>query len=140
MNATITPQMPNMANRHSPSKTPTRRVLGHIPPSAINTPQNQAKAYEASKVPRAQSPLKHVTTHAPPSFRDKENFATPDASLKGKKRGIEEVDSAETVESLKMLACSGDSGAVDTSMRLTTEAVQRHTVNSPAVHDASSRY
>jgi len=129
-----------MASQHSPSKTPNRRVLGHLAPSAINTPPNQTKAYEPSGLTRAQSPLKHVTTHTPPSFQNKENFATPDASSKGKKRGIEEVDSAETVESLKMLARSGDGGAVDPGMRLTTEAVQRHTVNSLATLYASSRY
>ncbi|KAE8870560.1 hypothetical protein PTNB29_00904 [Pyrenophora teres f. teres] len=124
-----------MASQHSPSKTPNRRVLGSL---AINTPQNLAKAYEAyeaSGVTRAQSPLKHVTTHThthtPPSFQDKENFVTPDASSKSKKRGIDEVDSAETAQSLKMLARSGDNGAVETGMRLTTEAVQRHTQNNP---------
>ncbi|PZD23592.1 hypothetical protein A1F96_10111 [Pyrenophora tritici-repentis] len=79
-----------MASQHSPSKTPNRRVLGNLPPSAINTPQNLAKAYEASGLTRAQSQLKHVTTHTPPRFLDKENFATPDASQKGKKRGIDQ--------------------------------------------------
>ncbi|KAI2482238.1 hypothetical protein Ptr902_06619 [Pyrenophora tritici-repentis] len=120
-----------MASQHSPSKTPNRRVLGNLPPSAINTPQNLAKAYEASGLTRAQSQLKHVTTHTPPRFLDKENFATPDASQKGKKRGIDQVDSVETVQSLKMLTRSGDNGAVETGMRLTAEAMQRHTQNNP---------
>ncbi|RMZ66540.1 guanyl-nucleotide exchange factor [Pyrenophora seminiperda CCB06] len=138
MNATITPQRRDMASQHSPSKTLTRHALSHLTPSAINTCQNQIKAYEASGLSRAQTPLKHLTTHIPPSFQDKENLATPDALFKGKKRGIEEVDSVETIESLKMLARSGDGDAVGAGMRLTTEAVQRHAYNYIGLADPGS--
>jgi hypothetical protein len=95
--------------------------LGDLTPKAINTP---TKAAEPSEVARAQSPLKQITTHAPTVHADKENLATP----KGKKRSIDEVDSAETVENLKMLARGRDDSLLNTGLRLTTDAMQQHTV------------
>jgi hypothetical protein len=115
MSAATTPHRTNIATQHSPSKTPARRALGHLTPKAINT---------SSEVARAQSPLKQATTHAPTAHADKENLATP----KGKKRSIDEVDSAETVENLKMLARGRDDSLLNTGMRLTTDAMQQHTV------------
>jgi hypothetical protein len=126
MSAT-TPQRPNMPSQHTPSKTPSRRVLGDLTPKAINTPSTP-KAYEPSEVARAQSPLKQVTTHTPSNPTGKENLLTPQTNSNSKKRGIEEVDSAESVESVKMLARARNEGLANTSTRLTTDAVQKHTV------------
>jgi hypothetical protein len=117
-----------MVTQYSPSKTPSRCVLGDLTPRAINTPSTQAKAFVPSPVARAQSPLKQVTTHAPANHFDKENLATTNAYSKGRKRGIEEVDSAETAESLKMLARARDESLLNTGMRLTTDAMQKYTV------------
>jgi hypothetical protein len=97
----------------------------------LNTPQTQTKAYEPSQATQAESPLKHVTPNTPANFSDKENLSTPNATVKSKKRGIEEVDGAETVESAKMLAHVRDQSSSNTGMRLTTDAIQKHTVSSP---------
>lgn len=123
-----TPQRANVATQHSPSSTPSRRVLGDLTPNAINMPASQVTARDPSHVSRAQSPLKQVTTPAPATFVDKENLATLNAYSKGKKRGIEEVDSAETVENLKMLARGRGDSIMDIDTRLTADAIQRHTV------------
>ncbi|CAG5182572.1 uncharacterized protein ALTATR162_LOCUS10227 [Alternaria atra] len=117
-----------MASQHTPSKTPSRRVLGDLTPKAINTPSTP-KAYEASEVTRAQSPLKQVTTHTPTNPVGKENLMTPQTNSNSKKRGIEEVDSAESVESVKMLARARDEGLSNTGTPLTSDAVQKHTVD-----------
>jgi hypothetical protein len=108
-----------MATQQSPSKTPSRRVLGDLTPRAINTPSSLP-----SDVARAQSPLKHVTTHTPTAVVEKENMAIS----QGKKRSIDEVDSAETPEHLKMLARACDESLFNSGMRLTTDAMQKHTV------------
>jgi hypothetical protein len=123
MSAATTPHRTNMATQHSPSKTPSRRVLGDLTPKAINTPTSQP-----SEVARAQSPLKQVTTHTPTAVIEKENIATSSAQSHGKKRSIDEVDSAETAESLKMLARGRDESLYNTGMRLTADAMQKHTV------------
>jgi hypothetical protein len=128
MSAATTPHRTNMATQHSPSKTPTRRVLGDVTPKALNTPASLTKGCEPSEVARAESPLKQVTTHSPTVVIDKENYATLSAQSKGRKRSIEEVDSAETAENLKMLACARDESLFNIGMRLTTDAVQKHTV------------
>lgn len=130
MSAT-TPHRPTMAAYHTPSQTPSRRVLGNITPKALNTPQTQTKAYEASQASRAESPLKHVTPNTPTHFVDKENLTTPNATVKSKKRGIEEVDGAETVGSAKMLAHARDDSPSNTGARLTADAIQKHTENNP---------
>ena len=117
-----------MAAQHSPSKTPSRRVLGDLTPKAINTPSSQTKGFEPSEVTRAQSPLKQVTTYAPTAFGDKENLATLSEYPRGTKRSIDEVDGAETAENLKMLARGRDETLSNTGMRLTTAAMQIHTV------------
>lgn len=119
-----------MAFQHSPSKTPSRRVLGDLTPKSINTPSSQTKNFELSEVARAQSPLKQVMTQVPASFVNKENLASLDASAKGKKRGIEEVDGAESAENLKMLARGRDESLSSIGMQLTAAAMQRHTVGS----------
>ncbi|EUC31946.1 hypothetical protein COCCADRAFT_99952 [Bipolaris zeicola 26-R-13] len=120
-----------MAAYHTPSQTPSRRVLGNITPKALNTPQTQTKAYEASQAPRAESPLKHVTPNTPVHFVDKENLTTPNATVRSKKRGIEEVEGAETIGSAKMLAHARDDSPSNTGVRLTADAIQKHTENNP---------
>lgn len=130
MSAT-TPHRPTMAAYHTPSQTPSRRVLRNITPKALNTPQTQTKAYEASQAPRAESPLKHVTPNTPVHFVDKENLTTPNATVRSKKRGIEEVEGAETIGSAKMLAHARDDSPSNTGVRLTADAIQKHTVGTP---------
>ncbi|KNG51045.1 hypothetical protein DDE82_007676 [Stemphylium lycopersici] len=120
-----------MAAYHTPTQTSSRRVLGDLTPKALNTPQSQTKKYEASEVARAHSPLKQVTPHTPAATVDKENLATPNANSQGKKRGIEEVDGVETIENAKILAHARDETLPNTGMRLTTDAIQRHTENNP---------
>ena len=107
MSAT-TPQRPNMASQHTPSKTPSRRVLGDLTSKAINTPSTP-KAYDPAEVARAQSPLKQVTTHTPTNPTGKENLMTPQTNSNSKKRGIEEVEGVDphikVIEVRKKLAC-----------------------------------
>ena len=117
-----------MVTQYTPSKTPSRRVLGDLTTKAINTPSTP-KAYEPSEVARAHSPLKQVTTHTPTNPAGKENLMTPQTNSNSKKRGIEEVDSAESVENVKMLAHARDESVPTTGVRLTTDAVQKHTVH-----------
>lgn len=126
MSAT-TPHRPNMASYQTPSQTPARRVLGDLTPRALNTPQTQTKPYELAQAARAERPLKHVAPSTPAAFSDKENLVTPNATVKSKKRSIEEVDGAETIESAKMLAHARDHSP--TGMRLTADAIQKHTVS-----------
>jgi hypothetical protein len=114
-----------MATQQSASKTLSRCVLGDLTPRAINTPSSLP-----SDIARAQSPLKQVTTHTPTAIVEKENITTSSVEFKGKKRSIEEVDSAETPEHLKMLACARDESLFNSGMRLTTDAMQKHTVAS----------
>lgn len=130
--------MPNMAAYHTPTQSPSRRVLGHLTPKALNKPQTQTKKYESSEVARAHSPLKQVTPHTPAAAVDKENLVTPKANSQGKKRGIEEVDSVETIENAKILAHARDETLINTGMRLTTDAVQKHTVSLLTIAHASS--
>ncbi|ENI09596.1 hypothetical protein COCC4DRAFT_187593 [Bipolaris maydis ATCC 48331] len=120
-----------MAAYHTPSQTPSRRVLGNITPKALNTPQTQTKTYELSQAPRAESPLKHVTPNTPAHFVDKENLTTPNATVRSKKRGIEEVEGAEMAGSAKMLAHARDDSPSNTGVRLTADAIQKHTENNP---------
>lgn len=117
-----------MATQYSPSKTPSRRVLGDLTPKAMNTPSTQASAFDSPGLGRAQSPLKQVDLYGSTAFVDKENIAQCNAQSKSRKRGIEEVDSAETVEASKMLARGRGDSLLDTNMRLTVDAMQRHTV------------
>lgn len=51
---------------------------------------------------------------------------------KSKKRGIDEVDSVEVVDHLKMLARRRGDSLMGPAVRLTTDAMQIHTQNSPA--------
>ncbi|KAI8936608.1 hypothetical protein NX059_007007 [Plenodomus lindquistii] len=135
MNAT-TPHRAPMATPYSPSKTPSRRVLGDLTPQAINTPSSQSTGLDPSQVARAQSPLKQVTTHSPPTFVDKENLASLHAYSQGKKRGIGEVDSAETADSPKMLARGRGDSLMGPAARLTTDAMHIHTQNNPVGLDS----
>jgi hypothetical protein len=114
-----------MATQYTPSKTPSRRVLGDLTPKAINTPSTP---HGPAEVARAQSPLKQVTTHTPTNPVGKENLMTPQTNSNSKKRGIEDVDSAESVENVKMLAHARHESLPTTGVRLTTDAVQKHTV------------
>jgi hypothetical protein len=127
MSAAATPHRTNMATQHSPSKAPSRRVLGDLTPKAINTPC-LTKGSEPTEVARAQSPLKQVTTHSPTVVFDNVSHATSPVQSKGRKRSIDAVDSVETAENLKMLARARDESLFNTGMRLTTDAVQKHTV------------
>lgn len=133
MSAT-TPHRTNMTTQHSPSKTPSRRVLGDLAPKAINTPLSQTKAFDTSEVTQAQSPLKQTAPTLLPAFDDKENLASSTTASKGKKRGIDEVDSAESVENLKMLARGRDESLSNTGDWLTSAAMQRHTVSPQKLH------
>ncbi|KAI4651834.1 hypothetical protein J4E93_002030 [Alternaria ventricosa] len=117
-----------MATQNTPSKTPSRRVLGDLTPKAINTPSTP---HGPSEVGRAQSPLKQVTTHTPTNPVGKENLMTPQTNSNSKKRGIEEVDGAEAVKSAKMLAHARNESLPTAGVRLTTDAVQKHTENNP---------
>ncbi|KAL1797576.1 hypothetical protein ACET3X_004182 [Alternaria dauci] len=119
-----------MASQHTPSKTPSRRVFGDLTSKAINTPSTP-KAHELAEVARAHSPLKQVTTQTPTNPVGKENLMTPQTNSNSKKRGIEEVDGVESVESVKMLARAHDESLSSTSTRLTADAVQKHTENNP---------
>ncbi|CAI9636527.1 unnamed protein product [Alternaria burnsii] len=119
-----------MASQHTPSKTPSRRVLGDLTSKAINTPSTP-KAYDPAEAARAQSPLKQVTTHTPTNPIGKENLMTPQTNSNSKKRGIEEVEGVESLESVKMLARACDESLSSTGTRLTTDAVQKYTENNP---------
>ncbi|KAF2850161.1 hypothetical protein T440DRAFT_490050 [Plenodomus tracheiphilus IPT5] len=118
-----------MATSYSPSKTPSRRVLGDLTPKAINTPSSQSTGWDPSQAARAQSPLKHITSQGPSTFVDKENLANLHAYSQGKKRGIDEVDSAEIADNIKIARGRGDSLMGPT--RLTTDAMHMHTQNNP---------
>lgn len=78
-----------------------------------------------------------MNPYGPSTFVDKENLTNLNAYSKGKKRGIEEVDSAETVGASKMYARGRGDSLVEPDMRLTTDAMQRHTVAYTATYDAS---
>lgn len=84
---------------------------------------------DTSEAFRPRSPLKKVTSHIPNTFADKENLLASTVASQGKKRGIEEVDSAETIENAKVLARARADSTRDAGVRLTTEAMQRHTVH-----------
>lgn len=120
-----------MATPYSPSKTPSRRVLGDLTPKAINTPSSQSTGLDPSQVGRAQSPLKQATAQRPASSVDKENLGSLHAYSHGKKRGIDEVDSAETIENPKMLARGRGDSLMGPATRLTTDAMHVHTQNNP---------
>ena len=138
-----TPQRPNMTTQHSPSKPPSRRVLGDLAPKAINTPSSQTNTFASSEFTRAQSPLKQAHCSLAPAFGDKENFEGLSAYSKGKKRGIDEVDGAESAENLKMLARGRDETLSNTGMRLTAAAMSRHTVFSIQAlthHSATNKF
>ncbi|KAH9861220.1 hypothetical protein IAQ61_010957 [Plenodomus lingam] len=130
MSAT-TPHRASMATSYSPSITPSRRVLGDLTPKAINTPSSQPAGLGPPQVTRAQSPLKQVTSQSPANSADKENHGHSQAYTQGKKRSIDEVDSAETVDNLKMLARGRGDSLVDPVTRLTTDAMHVHTQNNP---------
>jgi hypothetical protein len=110
-------------------QTPSRRALGDLTPRAINSPSTQTRNVESSEAIQARSPLKKVTSHIPSVFVDKENIRAADASLQGKKRGIDEVEDVESAGNAKMLARGRDETLWDSGMRLTTAAMQRHTVH-----------
>ncbi|KAH8708536.1 hypothetical protein GQ44DRAFT_830720 [Phaeosphaeriaceae sp. PMI808] len=120
-----------MTTQQNPYKTPSRRVLGDIIPKSINSPSTQTKNVESSDAPWFCSPLKKATSHIPSVFADKENILASQSSPQGKKRGIEEVEDAEKAGHAKMLAHERDDNMWDTSARLTTAAIQRHTENNP---------
>ncbi|KAH9873261.1 hypothetical protein J1614_005659 [Plenodomus biglobosus] len=126
-----TPQRTPMATSYSPSKTPSRRVLGDLTPKAINTPSSQSTGLDPSQVTRAQSPLKQATTQVPAPSVDKENLGSLHAHSHGKKRGIDEVDSAETIDNPKMLARGRGDSLMGPATRLTTDAMHVHTQNNP---------
>jgi hypothetical protein len=111
--------------------TPSRRVLGDLPPQAMNTP-SKAKNMESSELTRAQSPLKPLQA-TPRAFANKENATSIDAFSHGRKRSIADVDDAESVPAAKMVAFERDTPQEqeDAITQLTAAAVQRHTVHLP---------
>lgn len=119
-----------MATQHSLPGTPSRRVLGDLTPRAVNTP-SKIKNLESSEITRAQSPLKqlHTTAYTPRAFADKENVTSVNALPHGRKRSIIEVDDAEKVPTAKMVAFEHQTPQQDAIAKLTTTAVQRHTVH-----------
>jgi hypothetical protein len=123
-----------MTTHYSPFKTSTRRVLGDMTPNSLNSPSQQTKNAEPSEGVRARSPLKKATSHIPSVFADKENLDAPAVYSQGRKRGIEEVDEAEDMDHAKMLARGRDEPMPSTETRLTTAAIQRHTVRCSQFH------
>ena len=118
-----------MATQQSAHHTPSRRALGDLTPRALNSPATQARNAGSSEAIPTRSPLKKVTSHIPNVFANKENLETS-AFSHGKKRGIEEVEDAEKAGGAKMLAHGArDESLWQSGMRLTTDAVQRHTVS-----------
>ena len=118
-----------MAAQHSPSKTPSRRVLGDLTPKALNTPSKQTKNLDVSEAMRAQSPLKQVATLSPQVLTNKENFTGAATFTKGRKRSIYEVEGAENVGSAKSVFRGRDTGIVPTEDRLMAAAALNHTVH-----------
>lgn len=120
-----------MTTQHSLPGTPSRRVLGELPPQAMNTP-SKAKNMESSELTRAQSPLKQPRA-TPRAFANKENATSIDAFSHGRKRSIADVDDAESVPAAKMVAFERDTPQEqeDAITQLTAAAVQRHTVHLP---------
>ena len=117
--------------------TPSRRVLGELPPQAMNTP-SKAKIMESSELTRAQSPLKQLQA-TPRAFANKENATSIDAFTHGRKRSIADVDDPESVPAAKMVASERDTPQEDAMIQLTTAAVQRHTVHlSPKIRPLST--
>ncbi|KAF3006595.1 hypothetical protein E8E13_007128 [Curvularia kusanoi] len=123
-----------MATQNSLPGTPSRRVLGDLPPRAMNTP-SKTKSLESSELTRAQSPLKQLQgkVHTPRTFAGKENVTSTDAFPHGRKRSIADVDDAESVPAAKMVAFEHDTPQQDAITQLTAAAVQRHTSNDPSV-------
>lgn len=117
--STTSPHAAVMTAQHTPSQTPSRRVLGDLTPIVANT---------SSETTRDPSPLKRVTSHLPSVFAEKENFTASNTYLKGRKRSIDEVDDAEKVQGTKMLARDHDQTPADPEVRLTAAAVLQHTV------------
>ena len=124
-----TPYRLDMSTHQSPHHTPSRRALGDLTPRAINSP-----VIDSSEATRPRSPLKKITSHIPSVFADKENLvASPAASGHSKKRSIEEVDDAEKPGSGKMLAHARDESMWNSGIRLTTDAMQQHTVRQSSI-------
>lgn len=113
---------------HNPSKTTPRRVLGDLPPKALNTPSKQTHALDSSEAMRAHSPLKHVTTLSAPLLGGKENLISSGASLHGRKRTIYEVDDAENVECAPALLAGREPAFMGVKVDLTAAAMRRHMV------------
>jgi hypothetical protein len=127
MSAT-SPYRANIAAQQSLPQTPSRRALGDLTQRALNSPATHSAHKDPSEATRPRSPLKKASSHIPNVFADKENLDTVAATPQGKKRGIEEVDDVEKAGGAKMLAHARDESLWDSGMRLTTAAVQRHTV------------
>lgn len=126
MSAT-TPYRANVAAHQSSYQTPSRRALGELTPRAINSPSTHSGDSESSQAIQARSQLKKVTSHIPSVFADKENLLAS-VSSHGKKRSIDEVDDVEKAGGAKMLAHGRDASLWESGMRLTTQAMQQHTV------------
>jgi hypothetical protein len=120
--------MANIAAQQSLPQTPSRRALGDLTQHAVNSPTAHSAYKGSSEAIRARSPLKKATSHLPNVFADKENLDTLGATPQGKKRSIDQVDDVEKAGGAKMLAHARDESLWDSGMRLTTAAMQRHTV------------
>ncbi|KAF2264927.1 hypothetical protein CC78DRAFT_616320 [Lojkania enalia] len=96
-----TPHTTDMASHGTPAKSPSRRVLGELPPQAINTPSKQTTMHDLAESMRAPSPLKQAATLSPQLLASKENIGSACAWKAGRKRSIYEVDGAENVNNAK---------------------------------------
>lgn len=134
-----------MSASNSPSKSPSRRVLGDLTPKAINTPTNQAYAFDPS---RPHSPLKQVQTLSPQLFKGAENMPPAGAYITGRKRSIYEVDGVEDVEYAGRMYGGGTEALLGRGAPVTAAALREHTVqdigptagsptepNTPSMHD-----
>ncbi|KAF2738798.1 hypothetical protein EJ04DRAFT_573622 [Polyplosphaeria fusca] len=96
-----TPRKAKMSAHSSPSRSPSRRVLGDLPTKPVNTPSKQTHRLESSEAMKSYSPIKQVSTLSPQLLLNKENLLGSDAWRAGRKRSIYEVDDAENIEHAK---------------------------------------
>jgi hypothetical protein len=115
-----------MSTPNSPSKTPTRRVLGDLTRKAINTPTRHAYALDPS---RPTSPLKQIQTLSPHLLKGVENMPPVSAFKTGRKRSIHEVDCIGELETVERMYGTGDEGLLRRGTPVTAAALREHTVS-----------
>lgn len=122
MNAT-TPRRADVSAHNTPSKSPSRRVLGDLTPKPINTPSKQTNNLDRSETTKAHSPLKQVQALSPQFFKEKENILATGTLQAGRKRGINEVDDAENVDSAGKAFAERDVGSLRVGEPVTVETM-----------------